>query len=65
MDSQKFREMQIEEIKKYRWILSEYCNRDMHGFAEREWVEKYAKSYREFIESTYGTIEQESCEPSP
>lgn len=57
MDHKTYMLLQIEEIKKHVWIESEKNKRDMAGEAEVDWITKYAKEFRRFIEREYGPIE--------
>lgn len=43
-------DMQREEIARYRWIRSEEEHRDMGRQAAMEWVQKYAKEWRQWYE---------------
>ena len=61
MDNREFIRLQIEEIKKHRWIMSEKAGTDLSWLAEQDWVEKHAKLYREHIEKTYGPIILNKC----
>lgn len=38
---------QIKEIEIYKWIESEKAGYDLGSKAVREWIEKYAKEFRE------------------
>lgn len=49
--------LQIEEIEKHRWIESEKARKDLTGIAEKDWIKKYAKKFREEIEAKYGPLE--------
>jgi len=43
----KFMEVQIEEIMKYKWIESEKAGRDLGNDCCIEWIKKFAKAFRE------------------
>lgn len=51
-----FMQDQIEEIKKYKWIESEKANRDLGEEANKDWILKYAKGFREIWEKENGEI---------
>lgn len=38
---------QIEEINKHKWIESEKAGHDLGEEAVKEWIQKYAKKFRE------------------
>lgn len=57
MEHKTYMLLQIEEIKKHVWIESEKNKRDMAGEAEVDWITKYAKEFRKYIEREYGPIE--------
>ena len=42
--------MQIGEILKHKWIMSEKEGRDLGEEAVRDWVHKYAAAFREYWE---------------
>lgn len=44
----KFLECQREEMLKEKWIQSEQNHRDMGQDCIRQWIQKYAKQYREY-----------------
>lgn len=56
-----FIELEIEEINKYKWIESEKAGYDLGISAEIEWVDLYAKQFREWYIKTYGEIEECLC----
>lgn len=56
-----FMEAEIAEIKKYKWILSEKYGRDLGVNAEIEWINKYAKLFREHWESIHGAVIDGMC----
>jgi hypothetical protein len=58
-DFESFVAMEIEEIKKFKWIESERAKRDLTGIAEADWIKKYAEKFRDQIERKYGPINQE------
>jgi len=60
MELKEFIDLQVEEIKKHRWIQSERAGRDLSLEAEHEWIRKYAALFRDFIEKTYGPVNS-SC----
>jgi hypothetical protein len=43
--------IQIEEIKKHKWIASEKAGRDLGDLAIHEWIDQYAAAFREYWES--------------
>jgi hypothetical protein len=51
-----FLEMQEQEILKFRWIESEKAKKDLTGIAEIDWINRYAESFRKYVEDTYGSI---------
>ena len=45
---------QVKEIRKHRWIESEKAGYDVGGeWAAADWVRKYAKDFRESINSKF------------
>jgi len=58
-DFESFVAMEIEEIKKFKWIESEKAKRDLTGIAEEDWIRKYAEKFRDQIERKYGPVTQE------
>lgn len=52
----KFMKDEIEEIEKYKWIRSEQEGRDLDEEACEEWVNKYARRFREEWENKHGKI---------
>jgi hypothetical protein len=56
MNIKEFCALQVEEIKKHRWIESEKAHQDLSGTAEKDWIEKYAKKFREETEEKYGPL---------
>ena len=65
MELNEFIRLQIEEIKKHRWIESEHAGHDLSSEAELDWIHKYAALFREHIEKTYGPIKTSPNEPMP
>lgn len=53
----KFLQDEIEEMKKYKWIVSEQNARDMGEQALTEWIAKFAKDFREQWELANGKID--------
>jgi len=60
-DFESFIALEIEEIKKHRWIESEKCKKDLTGIAEDDWIIKHAAKFRACIEGKYGPIIQCRC----
>lgn len=60
-DFASFIALEIEEIKKHKWIESEKCKKDLTGIAEDDWISKYAAKFRNCIEKKYGPITQCLC----
>jgi hypothetical protein len=56
MDLKDFHHLEVEEIKKHRWIESEHAGRDLSDAAEADWVQKHAAKFRKHIEEKYGPI---------
>ena len=50
MSWQEIHRIQIREILKHKWILSEKAGRDLGEEAVEDWVEKYAAAFRDFWE---------------
>jgi len=44
---QYFLQLQVEEMKKYKWIESEKVGHDLGNNAISDWIQKYAKDFRE------------------
>ena len=42
--------MEIEEILRHKYIMSEKAGRDMGEEAVLDWIEKYAESFRNYWE---------------
>lgn len=53
----KFMLDQVEEMKKYKWIVSEQAARDMGEEALKEWIAKFAKEFREAWEKENGPVD--------
>ena len=49
-------EMQREEIARYRWIRSEEAHCDLGRQAALEWVQKYAKEWRQWYEDHHEKV---------
>lgn len=60
MDLKKFVSLEVEEIKKHKWILSEKAGKDLTGIAEQDWIQRYAALFRAYVEREYGPIENKS-----
>ena len=56
MSFYEFLQLEMNEIKTYKWIESEKAGYDLGFIAEIEWVTLYAKTFREDIEKKYGEI---------
>lgn len=56
ISQKKFLELEIEEMKKYKWILSEKFGYDVGENCCLEWVEKYSEDFRNKIEKEFGKI---------
>lgn len=63
MDLKEFMRLECEEMKKHKWIESEKNNKDIGKIAYVNWINKYAKLYREYIESQFGPILTNSPNP--
>lgn len=50
-DFKKYMQTQCEEINKHTWIESEKAGYDLGEIAKQEWIEKYAKRFREWAET--------------
>lgn len=48
-----FMDAQIKEIEDYKWCESEKAGRDLGNQCCLEWVEKYAKDFKEKFFSKY------------
>ncbi|MBF0198393.1 MAG: hypothetical protein HQL32_11810 [Planctomycetes bacterium] len=46
MTLQSFNELQIEEIKRYKWLESEKAGKDLGEQAVIEWIELYGEKFR-------------------
>lgn len=55
MDLRVYAEAQREEMQKHRWIESEKHGFDLGDSAYMDWIKKYAKLFREYWTSKYGT----------
>lgn len=44
---------QVKEIEKHKWIASEHAGRDLGTSACVDWINKYAKLFREYWFSTH------------
>jgi len=42
-------QIQISEILKHKWIMSEKEGRDLGEEAVKDWVDKYAPAFREYF----------------
>lgn len=51
-----FLNLEIKEIEKHKWLESEKVGYDLGVYAQIDWVTKYAKLFRQYIEQTYGEI---------
>lgn len=51
-DFKKFVKAQCDEILKHKWIESEKAGQDLGQHAVRDWIEKHAKAFREWWDST-------------
>ena len=47
---EKINSMQIEEILRHKYIMSEKAGRDMGDSAVLDWIENYAESFRNYWE---------------
>ena len=64
MDLVHINAMQVEEIRKHKWIESEKAGRDLGRIAELDWIRRYACEFRRKIEEmedggdaeVYGTV---------
>ena len=54
----KFLEDQKQEMLKHKWIVSEQAAKDMGEPALMEWVEKFAKEFREAWEKENGPVDE-------
>jgi len=52
-----FNKLQIEEMKKFKWIESEKIGHDLGEQAVKEWIKQFSKSFREHIENINGKID--------
>lgn len=41
---------QLEEIKRHRWIESEKAGTDLGQHAVADWIQKYARNFRDYWE---------------
>lgn len=48
---------QVEEMKRHAWIESEKAGHDVGKEAMRDWVNKYADTYREEWQKKNGKLE--------
>jgi hypothetical protein len=49
---------QVEEMKKYKWIVSEQAAKDMGEPALMEWIARFAKEFREAWEKENGPVDE-------
>jgi len=49
---------QVEEMKKHKWIESEKAARDMGEEALFDWINKWAKEFREQWEAEHGPVDE-------
>jgi len=54
--------IQIIEILKHKWILSEKEGRDLGEDAVKDWVEKHAADFRKFWEKKLGEMNDEEID---
>jgi len=53
--------IQIREILKHKWILSEKAGRDLGEEAVADWVEKDAAAFRDYWEDKCGGVDDEGA----
>lgn len=49
---------QAQAMNDHKWIESEKAARDLGEAAYRDWVEKFAKQFREQWETEHGPVEE-------
>jgi hypothetical protein len=59
MNLKEFICLEIEEIKKHRWLESERAGKDLSTEAEIDWINKYSALFRKYIEEKYGPCQQD------
>lgn len=57
--TKEFLKDECAEIERYKWVQSEKAHRDLGNDCCLEWIEKYAKQYREQWEQKNGKIIEE------
>lgn len=50
---------EMKEIERYKWLQSEKAKKDLGNSCCLQWIEKYAKKYREMWEKENGKIIEE------
>ena len=50
LNREKIHEIQIQEILKHKWIMSEKAGYDLGQDAVLDWIRKYAKRFRDYWE---------------
>jgi len=54
--------IQIREILKHKWIMSEKQGRDLGEEAVKDWIDKYAPDFREYWEGELEEMGKEDIE---
>lgn len=54
--------IQVTDILKHKWIMSEKHGRDLGEEAVKDWVDKYAADFREYWEKKLGEMGNEGIE---
>ncbi len=52
----RFLQAQKDAIEAHKWIESEKVGHDLGEIAEQDWIQKYAKIFREEWEKTHGPV---------
>jgi hypothetical protein len=58
MDMKTICQNQVEEAKKHKWIMGEKLGKDPGNAAIEEWVNKYAKIYRQEFNACFMSLVQ-------